>query len=203
MGQLFHFFESPNRFGLPPFYTLHVWAWKDNPNGTFTNWNPDVSCDAFNPERSLRSRAAPSLAVRRRPRGFRNGLLLLMKRRVGRLIAPPVEVMGWCRLPDWGASDAVRVHSKQGAIRRHSGCPLAVPYAGASDRLLDSSHGAFYRRDFVNEGARRGTRRDSSGRHSVGRARAGRRGRAPVDGVSLLHEASDRGKHSGGACSCL
>jgi hypothetical protein len=49
MGQLFHLFESPNRFGLPAFYTLHVWAWKDNPNGTFTNWNPKVSCDAFNP----------------------------------------------------------------------------------------------------------------------------------------------------------
>lgn len=49
MGQLFHLFESPNRFGLPPFYTLHVWAWKDNPNGTFVNWNPNVSCDAFNP----------------------------------------------------------------------------------------------------------------------------------------------------------
>jgi hypothetical protein len=47
MGQLFHLFDSPNRFGLPAFYTLHVWAWKDNPNGTFTNWNPDVSCDAF------------------------------------------------------------------------------------------------------------------------------------------------------------
>ncbi len=47
-GQLFHFFEAPNRFGLPPFYTLHVWAWKDNPNGTFTNWNPSVSCDGFN-----------------------------------------------------------------------------------------------------------------------------------------------------------
>ena len=47
-GQLFHFFEAPNRFGLPPFYTLHVWAWKDNPNGTFTNWNPNVSCDGFN-----------------------------------------------------------------------------------------------------------------------------------------------------------
>jgi hypothetical protein len=47
-GQLFHYFESPNRFGLPPFYTLHVWAWKDNPLGTFTNWNPDVSCDGFN-----------------------------------------------------------------------------------------------------------------------------------------------------------
>ena len=47
-GQLFHYFEAPNRFGLPPFYTLHVWAWKDNPAGTFTNWNPDVSCDGFN-----------------------------------------------------------------------------------------------------------------------------------------------------------
>jgi hypothetical protein len=47
MGQLFHLFDSPNRFGLPAFYTLHVWAWKDNPSGTFTNWNPDVSCDAF------------------------------------------------------------------------------------------------------------------------------------------------------------
>jgi hypothetical protein len=50
MGQLFHFFDAPNRFGLKPFYTLHVWAWKDNPNGTFTNWNPNVSCDAFNPQ---------------------------------------------------------------------------------------------------------------------------------------------------------
>jgi hypothetical protein len=47
MGQLFHLFESPNRFGLDPFYTLHVWAWKDNPNGAFANWNPDVSCSAF------------------------------------------------------------------------------------------------------------------------------------------------------------
>jgi len=47
LGQLFHFFDSPNRFGLPPFYTLHVWAWKENPNGSFTNWNPNVSCDAF------------------------------------------------------------------------------------------------------------------------------------------------------------
>jgi hypothetical protein len=47
MGQLFHLFDAPNRFGLDPFYTLHVWAWKDNPNGTFTNWNPNVSCDSF------------------------------------------------------------------------------------------------------------------------------------------------------------
>jgi hypothetical protein len=47
MGQLFHYFESPNRFGLKPFYTLHVWAWKDNPNGAFVNWHPAVSCKLF------------------------------------------------------------------------------------------------------------------------------------------------------------
>jgi len=47
MGQLYHYFESPNRFGLPPFYTLHVWAWKPNPNGAFVNWHPNVSCAAF------------------------------------------------------------------------------------------------------------------------------------------------------------
>jgi hypothetical protein len=48
MGQLFHLFEAPNRFGLPEFYTLHVWAWKENPTGTFVNWHSKVSCDAFN-----------------------------------------------------------------------------------------------------------------------------------------------------------
>jgi hypothetical protein len=47
MGQLFHYFEFPNRFGLPAFYTLHVWAWKDNPNGAFVNWHPNVSCEQF------------------------------------------------------------------------------------------------------------------------------------------------------------
>jgi hypothetical protein len=47
MGQLFHYFESPNRFGLPAFYTLHVWAWKNNPNGAFVNWHPNVSCASF------------------------------------------------------------------------------------------------------------------------------------------------------------
>lgn len=46
-GQLLHLFESPNRFGLPDFYTLHVWAWKDNPAGTFSNWHSQVSCDSF------------------------------------------------------------------------------------------------------------------------------------------------------------
>jgi hypothetical protein len=47
MGQLLHLFESPNRFGLPAFYTLHVWAWKESPTGTFVNWHSKVSCDAF------------------------------------------------------------------------------------------------------------------------------------------------------------
>ena len=47
MGQLFHLFPSPNRFGLPPFYTLHVWAWKQNPQGPFVNWHPNVSCRSF------------------------------------------------------------------------------------------------------------------------------------------------------------
>ncbi len=46
-GQLLHLFESPNRFGLPDFYTLHVWAWKENPSGRFSNWHSKVSCDAF------------------------------------------------------------------------------------------------------------------------------------------------------------
>ncbi len=46
-GQLMHLIDSPNRYGLPAFYTLHVWAWKPNPNGAFVNWHPGVSCEAF------------------------------------------------------------------------------------------------------------------------------------------------------------
>jgi hypothetical protein len=49
-GQLLHLFESPNRFGLPAFYTLHVWAWKQNPTGAFVNWHSDVSCEQFDGE---------------------------------------------------------------------------------------------------------------------------------------------------------
>lgn len=44
-GQLLHFNESPNRFGLPAFYELHVWAWRENPHGAFVDWNPLVSCE--------------------------------------------------------------------------------------------------------------------------------------------------------------
>ena len=45
-GHLFNFTNSPNRYGLPPFYELHVWAWKANEMGTFADMNPHVSCDA-------------------------------------------------------------------------------------------------------------------------------------------------------------
>lgn len=26
-------------------WTLHAYAWKPNPSGTFADWNPDISCD--------------------------------------------------------------------------------------------------------------------------------------------------------------
>jgi hypothetical protein len=45
-GHLFSFNGAPNRYGLGPFYELHVWAWKNNPKGAFADNNPDVSCDA-------------------------------------------------------------------------------------------------------------------------------------------------------------
>jgi hypothetical protein len=49
LGQLLHYVGSPNRYGLPAFYELHVWAWKENPNGMFADWNPEVSCAAYTP----------------------------------------------------------------------------------------------------------------------------------------------------------
>jgi hypothetical protein len=47
MGQLFNYSAAPNRFGIPAFYELHVWAGKTNPAGMFADWNPRVSCDSF------------------------------------------------------------------------------------------------------------------------------------------------------------
>ena len=47
MGQVFHFVGAPNRYRIPAFYELHVWAWKQNPNGMFTDWNPKVSCEEY------------------------------------------------------------------------------------------------------------------------------------------------------------
>jgi hypothetical protein len=45
-GHLFSFTGAPNRYGLPPFYELHVWAWKPNAAGTFADMNMNVTCDA-------------------------------------------------------------------------------------------------------------------------------------------------------------
>jgi hypothetical protein len=44
-GQLFNFNGAPNRYGLGPFYELHVWAWRPNPRGAFADMNPTVSCE--------------------------------------------------------------------------------------------------------------------------------------------------------------
>jgi hypothetical protein len=44
-GQTFQFVSSPNRYNLPSHFELHVWAWRDNPNGAFVDWNNDVSCE--------------------------------------------------------------------------------------------------------------------------------------------------------------
>lgn len=43
-SQVFTVTDAPNRYGLPPFYSLHVWVWKRNGAGTFAMWNPAVSC---------------------------------------------------------------------------------------------------------------------------------------------------------------
>ena len=49
-GHLFNFASAPNRYGLDPFYELHVWAWRPNPTGHFADNNPKVSCDAMKAE---------------------------------------------------------------------------------------------------------------------------------------------------------
>jgi hypothetical protein len=43
-GHTFNFTPAGNRYGLPAFYSLHAWLWKDNPSGEFSMWNPSVSC---------------------------------------------------------------------------------------------------------------------------------------------------------------
>ena len=50
MGQVFQYVGAPNRYRIPAFYELHVWAWKQNPNGMFTDWNPMVSCEDYSPD---------------------------------------------------------------------------------------------------------------------------------------------------------
>lgn len=49
-GQLFNYVSAPNRLRLPAHYELHVWAWKGNHSGIFSDWNPKVSCAEFTGE---------------------------------------------------------------------------------------------------------------------------------------------------------
>ena len=44
-GQVFNFVGAPNRFNIPSFFELHVWAWRDNPQGAFVDWNNHVTCE--------------------------------------------------------------------------------------------------------------------------------------------------------------
>jgi hypothetical protein len=44
-GQTFLLVTSPNRYNLPAFFELHVWAWRDNPQGAFVDWNNRVTCE--------------------------------------------------------------------------------------------------------------------------------------------------------------
>jgi hypothetical protein len=44
-GQTFQFVSSPNRYGLPAHFELHVWSSRENPHGAFVDWNDKVSCE--------------------------------------------------------------------------------------------------------------------------------------------------------------
>lgn len=44
-GHLMNLVPAPNRYRLPAFYELHVWAWENNPKGYFADWNTLVTCN--------------------------------------------------------------------------------------------------------------------------------------------------------------
>jgi hypothetical protein len=44
-GNLMNLIGFPNRYGLPAFFELHVWAWEHNPMGVFADWNTKVTCE--------------------------------------------------------------------------------------------------------------------------------------------------------------
>jgi hypothetical protein len=43
-GNLLNYIAAPNRYGLPAFYEIHVWAWESNPKGSYADWNTSVTC---------------------------------------------------------------------------------------------------------------------------------------------------------------
>lgn len=46
LGQTMSHVPSGNRYEIEPdgFYQRHYWLYRDNPSGTFADWNPRVSC---------------------------------------------------------------------------------------------------------------------------------------------------------------
>ncbi len=43
-GNLLNYIGAPNRYGLPAFWEIHVWAWQQNPKGSYADWNTNVTC---------------------------------------------------------------------------------------------------------------------------------------------------------------
>jgi hypothetical protein len=56
-GQHFNYVSAPNRLRNPAYYELHVWAWKRNSDGVFSDWNPAVSCAGYVGETSAATTA--------------------------------------------------------------------------------------------------------------------------------------------------
>jgi hypothetical protein len=43
-GHLMNYQAQPNRYGVGNSFYLHIWAWRYNPDGLFSDWNRTVSC---------------------------------------------------------------------------------------------------------------------------------------------------------------
>ncbi|MGH7594390.1 MAG: hypothetical protein ACRELE_11150, partial [Gemmatimonadales bacterium] len=43
-GHLMNYQVQPNRYGVGNSFYLHIWAWRYNPDGLFSDWNRTVSC---------------------------------------------------------------------------------------------------------------------------------------------------------------
>ena len=43
-GEPMELIPAGNRYGLPDFYEMHAWIWKNNPLGMHNDWNPTVTC---------------------------------------------------------------------------------------------------------------------------------------------------------------
>jgi hypothetical protein len=44
-GKEFDLTPAGNRYGLPDFYALHAWIFRDNPSGDLAPYNPKVDCE--------------------------------------------------------------------------------------------------------------------------------------------------------------